>query len=124
MNIAFRSWLYDFLYITADLLIKIYSPCHIYKDATGKVHCANLSHHGPCCNSCGFLGPNGCTTKCLSCKLWLCWATEDGHVRLCKVLFKMRTIACKYNLQGIRVSKKEIFDRMKKFNIIKLRRAI
>lgn len=123
MNIAFRSWLYDFLYIVADQLIKIYNPCQIHKDATGEVRCANRSY-GPCCDSCRFLGPNGCTTKCLLCKLWLCWATENGHMRLCRVFSKMRTIAYKYNLRGVQMSKKEVFDNIRETERLRLERTV
>jgi hypothetical protein len=107
MNIIFRSYIYDALYIMADQLIKKYNPCQIYKDAAGEACC--VRNH-PCCSGCKFLGPNGCTTKCLGCKLGLCTAAADANIEQYRILTKMRYIAQRYGLSNIRTSKKEIFD--------------
>jgi len=111
VNIIFRSWIFDFLYIMADQLIKEYNPCKIYKDAFEKIHCMNGS---PCCSACGFLGPDGCTTKCLSCKLALCPAARDANEKLGEVLVKMRTIACRYGLAGVRMPREEILGPLRR----------
>ena len=110
MNIIFRSWLFDFLYTMADQMIKKYNPCQIHKDDSGKVSCLLTS---PCCTNCKFLGPEGCTTKCLGCKLALCGAAREANSELSKVLSKMMNIAWHYGLGRIRMSKEETFDRFK-----------
>jgi len=115
MNIIFRSWLYSFLYAVGDQLIKRHNPCQIQKDAAGVVRCLDKEKDSSlCCTSCNFLGPDGCTTECLSCKLHLCYMTEKADpkvpVLLYDILYEMRTIAWKYDLAGIRMSKKMIFD--------------
>lgn len=110
MNIIFRSYIYDALYIMADQLIKKYNPCQIHKDAAGEVCCIK---DYPYCDGCKFLGPDGCTTKCLGCKNGLCAPATDANPELDRVLFKMRRIAWALGLRGIRVSKKEVFDDLK-----------
>ena len=107
MNIIFRSYIFDVLYTIADQLIKKYNPCQIHKDALGKDHCLRDS---PCCGGCKFLGPNGCTTKCLGCKLGLCQAAGGANIELYRILVKMRYIAQRYGLSNIRTSRKNIFD--------------
>lgn len=32
----------------------------------------------PCCGGCKFLGPKGCTTPNLACKLYLCYAARES----------------------------------------------
>jgi len=107
MNVIFRSYIFDVLYTIADQLIKKYNPCQIYKDARGKAHCLRDL---PCCGGCKFLGPDGCTTKCLGCKLGLCETAQNANLELYKLLFKMRHISWRCGLRGIRQSKKEIID--------------
>jgi len=121
MNIIFRSYLYDFLYIIADQLIKKYNPCQIHEDESEELHCMG---NEPCCWECRFLRLDGCTTKCLGCKLWLCGAAGEDHTELCKILSEMRTIAHKYNMLGVRKSKKEVFNCMKQYDSIKLRKNV
>lgn len=111
MNIIFRSYIYDALYAMADQLIKKHNPCQIHKDISGKVHCLRSS---PCCGGCGFLGPDGCTTKCLGCKLSLCQTTQETNPGLDEILIRMKDISWAYGLRGIRISKKELFDCLKR----------
>lgn len=123
MNIAFRSWLYDFLYIMADQLIKKRDPCQIGRDIYERVRCSRYPNYAvilSCCAGCKFLGSNGCMTKCIGCKLSLCGDASDNNPDLYKILIKMRDIAWKYNLRGIRMSKKEVFDHIKKFERLTL----
>jgi len=110
MNIIFRSYIYDALYIMADQLIKKHNPCQIHKDTLGKAHCLRDS---PCCDGCKFLGPAGCTTKCLGCKLGLCSTAIDANPKLHKALCKMRGIARDYAILNIRISRKEALDHSK-----------
>ena len=132
MHIIFRSLTYDFLYLVADRLIKICNPCQIHRDcvsykfyshnkrvtnAYGKARC--IRDLPACCGGCKYLGPDGCTTKCLSCKLGLCRVAGDANPRLYKSLEKMRVITYNYKLQGIRMSKKEIFNSLKRYRLRK-----
>ena len=119
MNIIFKRFMFDFLYEMADQLIKKHNPCQIYKDASGKAHCiAGL----PCCDSCRFLGPDGCTTKCLGCKLGLCSIAREANPGLDKILTRMRNISWTYGLKEIRRSKKETFDKIKQKKLIHLQK--
>jgi hypothetical protein len=65
MIIVQKIKLHDRLYDYADKLIKEYDPCKI---ENGK--CVRLV--GMCCGGCKYLTEDGCSTKCLWCKLWLC----------------------------------------------------
>jgi len=111
MNIIFRSYIYDALYITADQIIKKYNPCQICENEFGAVHCIR---DFPCCGGCEFLGPDGCTTECLMCKLHLCTAAADADIKLYKILWRTVLIARRYCLLEARVSKKDIFNRLRR----------
>lgn len=117
MNIIFRSWLYDFLYTIGDQLIKTHNPCQIQKDAAGGVRCLSETmsagtDRSLCCTNCRFLEPNGCTTRCLGCKLSLCGIAMGANLELNRILGKMRTVMWKYDMGGIRVSKEEVFHQI------------
>lgn len=78
MNIATRMILYDFCYSVGDMLIKLHNPCKICKLPNGEVICTVSE---PCCFGCEYLGPEGCTTKCLVCKLSLCSSVmHDNYI--------------------------------------------
>lgn len=104
-NIEYRGYLYDFLYLIGRTLIRIFNPCKIQKDLSGKVTCIHPS--GPCCNSCRHLSNKGCATKALSCKLWLCNACAPLYPILSKILTKMSSIAYKNHISHPRHSKQE-----------------
>lgn len=57
---------YDALCAEADALLAKYKPCE------GCQGCSLIPKAWDCCEGCPFLGPTGCTTQCLACKLWLC----------------------------------------------------
>ena len=110
MNLISKSFLYNFLYFIANQLIKYYNPCQIHKDIDGETVCVYYLKW--CCRDCKFLGPNGCTTKCLGCKLHLCTKAAKVNAGLYKVFSKMKSIARKHELDGIRRSKKEVMNRL------------
>lgn len=103
------SAIYDRIYDIVDMLFKKYNPCNIHTiKKSGKVVCNG--RHRPtdtlCCYECSpGRGPkephywdNGCTIKCLGCKLFLCEAVRNKHPLLNRKLSKLRGIAYKYNL--------------------------
>lgn len=70
------SALYDRIYDIADRLFKKYNPCNIHTK-NNKTRCMNklYKHNYLCCcmwsNECKH-SKNGCTIKCLACKLFMC----------------------------------------------------
>ena len=53
----------------ADAVFQRFDPCQI-RDG----HCVGSENF--CCNECRHLGPDGCTTKALACKLWFCLRSD------------------------------------------------
>jgi len=100
-----REKLYDLIYEKADRLFKEYNPCEIGKNIFGEVCCRRKLCNQLCCGGCKYLSKNGCTIKCLSCKLCLCVGTGLIHIKL----YKLWKIAYRYNLYGARMSKEELF---------------
>ena len=101
------SVIYDRIYDIADRLFKKYNPCNIHKKGNN-VTC--IGKTAPCktlccyeCSSfCGlsthYYWDNGCTIKCLGCKLFLCFPARDKHPIFSKKLYRLRTIAYLNNL--------------------------
>jgi len=99
LSVEQMSALYDRIYNIADRLIKKHNPCGIQiKD--NKVVCRFTTHkkdteffkygyYGTeklCCVHCnagskGHWGKNGCTTKCLACKLFWCPAVTNKVIK-------------------------------------------
>ncbi|KKN73089.1 hypothetical protein LCGC14_0403980 [marine sediment metagenome] len=100
-----REKLYDLIYNKADKLFKQYNPCEIGKNIFGEICCRNTLSTKLCCTGCEHLSKNGCTVRCVACKLCLCVGTGSIYLKL----YKLRKVAYKYNLYRIRCSKKEIF---------------
>lgn len=109
MNIIYRSFVYDFLYLLADTAIKRENPCKIHVSDVGKVVCTSW---GPCCTVCKYLSDTGCTIKCLHCKVYLCSSPGDYH-KLRNLLVTIRGIAYKYDLCHMRTTKADVIDRLK-----------
>jgi hypothetical protein len=121
MNIIYRSFVYDLLYLYGSHLIDIHNPCEITRGENGKVTCRM---NGPCCGGCKYLGENGCTTKSLGCKIGLCYeySWRGHHSRrdwrnikpeMCRSLEKLWKIALKYNMFTPRRSKAETLELMR-----------
>jgi len=121
-----RWKLYDLIYNKADKLFEEYNPCNIrVKDnvliCNNKYMCKKYGKD-LCCSGCRYLGEKGCTIKCLSCKVGMCW---EGHT--CETMFKkdlshinipkvfihkidrLKRIAYKYQLSFTRTSKEDVF---------------
>jgi hypothetical protein len=114
MNIIYRMFVYDFLYILGDRLIKKHNPCDIQVSRSGLATC--MCDIDVCCGECRYISIYGCTVTCLGCKLAICrkaryqGATElDISVKLSKMLM----IAYSYRLPYIRTSRSETYQRMK-----------
>jgi hypothetical protein len=79
------SAIYDRIYDIADKLFKKYNPCKIYiKDK--RIHCKYHQRGIPltnkyylCCGNCKHCSTDGCTVKCLSCKLHTCHQFEYSY---------------------------------------------
>lgn len=128
-DLAYKMLLYDLLYFTADLLIKIYNPCKIHHEKEDlslteglicrlssqpdKVTCISGK---PCCTSCEYLDDNGCTVKCLGCKLGLCLTATKKHPKLERSLIKMKGIAMKQGwcMVWIRTSRERVHQHLKR----------
>lgn len=80
---------YDRLYDEASTIIKRENPCQIERDAAGTVTCVRTRKFpaatypaggkGLCCSGCQHLGPDGCTTNSLGCRMGAC--TDDFEYR-------------------------------------------
>ena len=131
-----REKLYNLIYNKADKLLKQYNPCNI-RTKNNRLICNNgdmCEEKGEslCCSGCEYLGENGCTIKCLECKIGMCWWGESMQYtiynRLQKNLFnlrniphkfinqmdKLRKITYKYHLSKIRTSKEMLLITQKK----------
>ena len=120
MNIIYRMFVYDFLYIFADRLIKKYNPCNIQESRSGIATCT--CDLDTCCGGCKYISIHGCTVACLGCKLALCrGARYQGATELdiSVKLWKMLSIAYSFGhspvdgLIHIRTSRGETYQRIK-----------
>ena len=96
-----RSHKYDELYDEAEAFLKKHNPCTKCKGYT------LFGGSAPnCCERCPFLGPTGCTIKCLACKLWLCNYSALSPTSRNK-LWDMQYEAEEYNIHYARSTKEE-----------------
>jgi len=132
VSIVYKMLLYDLLYFIADSLIKWRNPCEIthHEQTLPQIIChegiqlkSNLIIHevtclgsGPCCEGCKYLDDNGCTVKCLGCKLGLCSKASDRHPKLDHFLIHMTAITRNQgrSLLGIRYSREETYQNLKR----------
>lgn len=98
---------YDELCARTDAVMAKYNPC------AGCLGCS-LVNPTPydCCEGCPLLGPQGCTTSCLACKLWVCASPENqNHNRpkeLRMELWEIKVQALKLNLYYARATPEEV----------------
>lgn len=99
--------LHDRLYNYADKITKEYNPCKI---ENGK--CARISI---CCGGCKYLTKDGCSTKCLWCKLWLCdyLLKKPEYHPLISKLRKIEKVANRKGLLVERGSKEDLMRCLK-----------
>lgn len=107
-----RSEVYDQLYDLAARILVRMDACSTCPIGTS----CKANTRSWCCGGCKHLGPQGCTVKSLSCKLWLC-TKEHGrqdlelhHNYLRDRLYKLTTIARYYNLYVLRGSKEQALE--------------
>jgi len=117
---------YDRLYDEGKRLIEEVNPCNFVKTADGFVLCRGgvpccgnyeidyrwgTRHEyrpsGPSEHACRHLGPQGCTAKALSCKLYLCTDMKKAFPKLEAKLANLRTQMREIGVTGIRMSKRE-----------------
>jgi len=113
MNVIYRMFIYDFMYIMGDQLIKKYNPCQIQTSESGEVTC--LGDNGPCCTDCEYLSDSGCTVTCLGCKLGLCSTAIDIYPELTNKLRSMRyrLSSHTYGMCYIRTSRSNVYSGLK-----------
>lgn len=112
MNVIYRMFIYDFMYVMGDLLIKKYNPCQIQTSRSGAfMYC--LGDTGPCCNNCIYLSSTGCTVACLGCKLGLCRMATDMYPELVDKLLRIKRIKYYGDTNSIRVSRSNTYARFK-----------
>ena len=95
---------YDRLFDIADRVMKRYNPC------AGCTGCHDLRPYPfDCCEGCPFLGPQGCTTRSIACKIWLCEKTPRApHPRMVHQLQRIARIAYKLNMHYARATPEEV----------------
>lgn len=98
--------LHDALCDKADAVFQKYNPCQRNEDG----QCVGKG----CCNGCRHLSDEGCTTKSLACKLWLCREALVGNNACAKELRSLKEIAHDFGLYGVRTSRDEVLKRFQK----------
>ncbi|KKM83860.1 hypothetical protein LCGC14_1305130 [marine sediment metagenome] len=81
------SEIYDYLYEQGQRTLNAFNPC--------KIDDGKCDRHGGkcCCGGCEHLSEQGCTTRALWCKLWLC-LDKSQEYKECEIqLDKIRTAA-------------------------------
>ena len=118
------------MYAVADYFLKKYPVCNVQM-VNGIVEC---NRRTPCCGGCNHIGPDGCLTNCLGCKLQFCYEGSDGpsfcapwanidpddpltpyvkNYRHIEHLFnRALSVAKKFNMAGARISKARGFQWM------------
>lgn len=106
------EFIYKFLWDSADKIFRETNPCKISKSGS----CQN-SKKGTCCPKgyCRFLTPKGCSTECLTCKLYLCVNMSKSYRKLESDLDKMRSIAnaCGFRTLFYQSWQEELYTSMK-----------
>lgn len=112
------STAYDEAYSKAQEVFDRHNPCQIRREADGSVSCAESrsprydgwNYSGLCCTGCRYLGPTGCTTNSLACKLWSCFTIRDNNPEVVHELRLIRADSYEKGLpvSAIRFSKDEV----------------
>ena len=109
--------LYDNLVAEADAVLSIYNPCRACPITACSHDKAKWWDGTPltksfCCEGCKHLGPNGCTTTALYCKLWLCNKRKEHTKLIIALLWEIKTKAASLDFLGFRESKEETYQRI------------
>lgn len=96
------SELYGRLCGIADKVLAKRKPCQ---------KCKACVYHGGiktgCCIGCPLLGPEGCTTQALACKLWLCYDAARLDSLAMYQLDRLVSIAREHGIYFARATKEE-----------------
>lgn len=103
-----KEELYDLLCGLLDCYFTAFDPCRIH---IGKDGCFTCEGKTVCCGDCKYLGPDGCTIKCLGCKLYICYALQKKQPKLKTFLDPITALAKKHNLIKMWTPKEELFKR-------------
>ena len=110
LSFAKTTALYDELYEKAVLILEKYNPCKIEGGA-----CLSFSRVKYCCDDdgvkCCFLSKDGCKTKSLSCKLYLCDTAAEASPECFSELVPVIKMAYKYDFLGYQKTKEDILER-------------
>ena len=90
--------LYSLLYAAGERILKRHNPCKV---VNGKCLDGDF-----CCSGCRHLSSEGCTVKCLQCKLWLCWKARKANPEVSNKLRALDIIARRNDISFMRTSKK------------------
>lgn len=67
-----------------------------------------------CCDGCKYLDKDGCITKCLGCKLYICFALQKSQPHLRAVLNGIGIVAKRHDLIHMRTSGKDVLSKIRK----------
>ena len=102
-----KSELFDILYKLGNTQIGLDNPCGWKDGQCNRDRVENTK--GRCCEKCKYIGPDGCTTKSLGCKLHLCLSANRSYPQLSRYLSALEDVAvCAGIPVRIRVSKEEV----------------
>jgi hypothetical protein len=107
---------YDILYEAADKLFKRFNPCKIrdgYCERIRNVGCYRGDSIGElCCHGCQYHDVvDGCNTKSLGCKLWICAYLQNTNKSFASKIEKLYKLSIKFGFIAItiRQSKEDYF---------------
>jgi hypothetical protein len=106
------EFVHNFLWTAADLAFKENNPCKISKNGV----CRNNKNNTCCAKDCRFLTPGGCSTNCLTCKLYLCVNIARRYKKLNTSISKIRFISysCGFQTLFYQSGKEELYESMKR----------
>lgn len=104
-QIGFLSEAYDTIYNRAQELLKEFNPCEIENG-----RCMSRMHdYLACCSStCRYISREGCTTRNLRCKTFLCKDALDSNPKLKSRWERLEKLAFKLELAYPWTSKKDV----------------
>jgi hypothetical protein len=97
----------------AEAVFKQYNPCKV-KLKDGKFSCFAMREYNlekSCCDmySCKLMGESGCTTKNLSCKLFLCDYAERANPEAKRKLKEIRDV-CEFHTRNFFMTREEALN--------------
>jgi len=111
VNIIYKMFLHDFLYVAANSILKERDPCEITVSRSGLAMC--IDNIEACCGTCKYIGINGCTVTCLGCKLSFCNYMSLTQPILTQKFFRMKLLCLKRGFGNIRTSRMDNYLSLK-----------